>query len=233
MGEIAEESGRDIADVAAAAARLANGSRSLEMKPEPVVREAALRPPPEGRPTARGQRPEQAAGATRRAASKAPIMGREGQQFGELGEAAVRRTKDSCRFVCENDADGLELKTLDGRTFLAVNGVQTLSHEYLNLIHELPALRAMGVSRFRLSPHSMDMVQVASIFADVVGGGLAPQEAAAKIDAIKPDAPFCNGFYYGRPGHSWVPRQRRGLTSECNDRAGGRRPRLSLIFEGE
>jgi collagenase-like PrtC family protease len=114
------------------------------------------------------------------------------------------RTKDSCRFVCEDDPDGLELKTLDGRTFLAVNGVQTLSYEYLNLIHELPALRAMGVSRFRLSPHTMDMVQVASIFAAVAGGRLAPQEAAAQIDAIKPDAPFCNGFYYGRPGHSWV-----------------------------
>jgi collagenase-like PrtC family protease len=113
------------------------------------------------------------------------------------------RTKDSCRFVCDNDPDGLELSTLDGRPFLAVNGIQTLSYEYLNLIHEVPELRAMGVSRFRLSPHSLDMVEVASIFGAVIDERLTTQEAAARLDAIKPAAPFSNGFYYGKPGYSW------------------------------
>jgi collagenase-like PrtC family protease len=113
------------------------------------------------------------------------------------------RTKDSCRFVCENDPDGLELNALDGRPFLSVNGVQTLSYEYLNLIHEVPALRAMGVSRFRLSPHSLNMVEVASAFQAVVDGRLATDDAAARLDAIKPAAAFCNGFYYGKPGYSW------------------------------
>ncbi len=113
------------------------------------------------------------------------------------------RTKDSCRFVCENNPDGLELSTLDGRPFLAINGVQTLSYEYLNLIHEVPELRAMGVSRFRLSPHSFDMVEAASIFRAVLDGRLATQEAAARLDTINPGAPFSNGFYYGEPGYSW------------------------------
>ena len=31
--------------------------------------------------------------------------------------------KDSCRFVCDADPDGLALETLDGQPFLAVNGV--------------------------------------------------------------------------------------------------------------
>jgi len=113
------------------------------------------------------------------------------------------RTKDSCRFVCENDPDGLELNTLDGRPFLAVNGVQTLSYEYVNLIHEVPELRTMGVSRFRLSPHSLDMVKIASIFRDVMDGRLASNEAAVQLESIKPAAPFSNGFYYGKPGYSW------------------------------
>jgi collagenase-like PrtC family protease len=113
------------------------------------------------------------------------------------------RTKDSCRFVCENDPDGLELSTLDGKPFLVVNGVQTLSYEYLNLIQEVLALRAMGVSRFRLSPHSLDMVEVVSAFQAVIDGRLAVEEAAARLDAIKPAAAFCNGFYYGKPGYSW------------------------------
>jgi O2-independent ubiquinone biosynthesis protein UbiV len=113
------------------------------------------------------------------------------------------RTKDTCRFVCENDPDGLELNTLDHRPFLAINGVQTLSYEYLNLINEVPALRAMGVSRFRLSPHSIHMVEVASIFHDTIEGRLVVGEAAARLEEFKPAAPYANGFYYGKPGYTW------------------------------
>jgi len=113
------------------------------------------------------------------------------------------RTKDTCRFVCEEDPDGLTLSTIEGSKFLAVNGIQTLSYEYLNLVREVPSLRKMGVTRFRLSPHTLDMVGVAKIFAGVVEGALASDEAAAMLDAMKPDAPFANGFYHGKPGYTW------------------------------
>lgn len=113
------------------------------------------------------------------------------------------RTKDSCRFVCEEDPDGLTLSTIDDRKFLTVNGIQTLSYEYLNLVREVPSLRKMGVSRFRLSPHTLDMVGIATIFSGVVEGKLAADEAAALLEAMKPDAPFANGFYYGKPGYTW------------------------------
>jgi collagenase-like PrtC family protease len=113
------------------------------------------------------------------------------------------RTKDSCQFVCENDPDGLQLRTLEDKPFLAVNGVQTLSHDYLNLIGELADLQAMGVSRFRLSPHSCDMVEVATIFRAVLDRRIDGGEAAARLDALKLGAPFSNGFYYAKPGHLW------------------------------
>jgi O2-independent ubiquinone biosynthesis protein UbiV len=61
----------------------------------------------------------------------------------------------------------------------------------------------MGVTRFRLSPHSCDMVAVAAIFRAVLDRRIAVPEAAAQLDALKLDAPFSNGFYYGKPGHSW------------------------------
>jgi collagenase-like PrtC family protease len=48
--------------------------------------------------------------------------------------------KDGCRYVCEQDPDGLRLETLDGDAFLAINGTQTLSHGYLNLLAELAEL---------------------------------------------------------------------------------------------
>lgn len=116
---------------------------------------------------------------------------------------AHNRTKDSCLFVCENDPDGLELTTLDRNPFLAINGVQTMSQSYLNLIGELPELRKMSVSRFRLSPHTCDMVQAANIFRAVLDDSMTPAEAMADLEALKPRAAFSNGFYYGRPGHIW------------------------------
>jgi collagenase-like PrtC family protease len=116
---------------------------------------------------------------------------------------ALCRTKDSCRFCCEQDPDGMVLKSVDGRPILAVNGIQTLSYPYLNLIRELPALQMMGVSRFRLSPHGIDMVEAAAAFRGVADGVLSIEEGASRLDAIKPDAPFANGFYYGEAGHRW------------------------------
>jgi len=65
-------------------------------------------------------------------------------------------SKDSCQFVCAKDADGLAVRTLDGADFLAVNGVQTLSHKYCNLIGDLDMLAKAGVTSLRLSPHTGD-----------------------------------------------------------------------------
>ena len=99
--------------------------------------------------------------------------------------------------------DGLDLETIEGRPFLTVNGIQTLSYDYLNMVGELAELRAMGVSRFRLSPHSCDMVEVAAIFRAALDERIDAAEGAARLDALKLPAPFSNGFYYGKPGHLW------------------------------
>jgi collagenase-like PrtC family protease len=114
------------------------------------------------------------------------------------------RTKDNCLFVCDKDPDGMTLRTLDDKPFLAVNGIQTMSYDYLNLTAELAELRQMGVTRFRLSPHSCDMVEVATIFRGVLDGRIDAPEAAARVGALGPGAPFSNGFFHGKPGHRWV-----------------------------
>jgi collagenase-like PrtC family protease len=114
------------------------------------------------------------------------------------------RTRDTCRFVCENDPDGLVLATLEGNPFLVANGVQTLSYDYLNLAQEIPALKAAGVFRYRLSPHSCNMVRVATTFRGVLDGDLTVAEALACLEELALDAPFSNGFHHGRPGHGWV-----------------------------
>jgi collagenase-like PrtC family protease len=138
----------------------------------------------------------------------------EVQVFGRVGLAlsarcyharAHGRTKDSCRFVCDEDPDGMTLRTLENTPFLTVNGIQTMSHDYLNLIAELAELGAAGVRRFRLSPHACDMVEVAETFHAALAGRLEAAEATERLAALKLGAPFSNGFYYGKAGHCFAP----------------------------
>jgi collagenase-like PrtC family protease len=108
--------------------------------------------------------------------------------------------KDSCQFVCGEDADGLAVDTLDGERFLAVNGVQTMSHTYADLSGDLPALVKAGVGSLRLSPHSCDMVAVARIFRETAEGRCGPAEAKRRLSVELPGAQFSNGFLHGAPG---------------------------------
>lgn len=116
--------------------------------------------------------------------------------------------KDNCQFVCGEEPDGLAVRTLDRQSFLALNGVQTVSHTCQALLPELSELAAAGIARFRLSPQDCDMVAVACLFDDVLHGRLDADEAVARLPAIYPAAPLSNGFHHGREGAAWVARAR-------------------------
>ena len=113
-------------------------------------------------------------------------------------------SKDSCRFVCGEDADGLSLQTLDQEGFLTINGIQTMSHSYLNLLHDLHALRDIGVSTFRLSPHSCDMVEVTKLYRAVLDDEMNGEEAGLRLAELAGDVQFSNGYLHNRPGVSWT-----------------------------
>lgn len=145
-------------------------------------------------------------------AAKAHSVTLEVQVYGRIGLAlsarcyharAHGRVKDNCQFVCENDPDGLPLKTLNGQDFLCINGVQTVSHSCLNLVHELADMTAMGIGAFRLSPQNCDMVAVAKYFSNVLSGRMDAAEAEKKIAQSGLDAPHSNGFYHSIEGHRW------------------------------
>lgn len=110
------------------------------------------------------------------------------------------RTKDNCQFVCENDHDGMDLETRSNMPFLAINGIQTLSHRFLNLGGEMAALAQMGVTAFRLSPHSQDMVEVARLYRALLDGTTAADEATETLDSLGVPQPMMNGFIHGEPG---------------------------------
>jgi len=108
--------------------------------------------------------------------------------------------KSACRFVCDRDADGLTVETLDGAPFLAMNGTQTLSYTLGRLTGELAELSALGIRRFRLSPHRIDMAAVATAYRDLLDGRAEAAEAEARLDRLAPFAPAANGFWHGAEG---------------------------------
>ncbi len=112
--------------------------------------------------------------------------------------------KDSCQFVCEKDLDGRDVDTLDGQKFLAINGIQTMSQSWANLAGDIPALLKAGVTSFRLSPQTCDMVAVARTFRAVLDGDETPAEAMEMLSGIAPRAIFSNGFLHGEAGARYV-----------------------------
>lgn len=112
--------------------------------------------------------------------------------------------KDNCQFVCDRDPDGLAVETLDHAGFLAVNGVQTLSHGVQVADNPLEELRAAGVTALRLSPHSGDMARVIAGFRAFADGALAPADLPAHILATDPPGPLVNGYLHGAAGARWV-----------------------------
>ena len=97
--------------------------------------------------------------------------------------------KDSCRYVCAEDPDGLEVDTLDGEAFLSINGVQTLSQDCATVIGEIDALLSAGVNAFRLSPQTGDMKAVAATFRDRLAGRIDDAEALARLAAAELKVP--------------------------------------------
>lgn len=136
----------------------------------------------------------------------------EMQVFGRLPLALSARCyharahhlhKDNCQYVCAEDADGMALETLDGEPFLAINGTQTLSHGYYNLAGEIGRLAALGITHFRLSPHTLDMAAVARTFRQLLDGETEPAAAVEALRAQTGGAPFANGFFHGQAGVEW------------------------------
>lgn len=118
------------------------------------------------------------------------------------------RTKDNCQFVCQEDPDGITVKTISGQPFLALNGVQTLSHTCQALLEPLDEWTGWGVSSLRLSPQTCDMVEVSRTFRGMLNGEIESGQALARLRDLYPDIPLSNGFHHGKTGAEWVARLR-------------------------
>lgn len=106
--------------------------------------------------------------------------------------------KDACEFRCMEDADGMLLRTREGKAFLTLNGIQTQSAQVYNLLGDLPLL-ADHAEVLRISPQNAHTLEIAALFRAVLDQRIAPAEAREASLALMPEAP-CNGFWYGHAG---------------------------------
>ena len=107
--------------------------------------------------------------------------------------------KDDCRFVCMQDADGLDLHTREGYPFLCLNGIQTQSAQTYSLLEQLPELARLQVEVARISPQAEHTLRVIDLFDAVRSGTLSAQQAALDVAAYSTHG-LCNGYWYGEAG---------------------------------
>lgn len=111
------------------------------------------------------------------------------------------KPKFDCEYVCNLDYNGKDIKTMNNEDFLTINGTQTMSYNYNNLIMELDELKSIGVNVFRISPHYMNMKEVIRIFKEVLNNTISSTEGFTKLLKLIPNnSKFSNGFYYGISG---------------------------------
>jgi collagenase-like PrtC family protease len=72
------------------------------------------------------------------------------------------------------------------------------------LAGEVVGLRDAGVGRLRLSPHTCDMVAVASAYRDLLDRRIESSELLARVEGLGLPAPVANGYLHGRKGVEFV-----------------------------
>ncbi|HJV94308.1 MAG TPA: U32 family peptidase [Azonexus sp.] len=103
--------------------------------------------------------------------------------------------KDDCQFKCLDHAEGLTLKTREGQDFLTINGIQTMSAQSYNLLHEIPDMLTMGIDIIRISPQK-----------DHIDSIIAAFDAARKGQSVSIDSTGWNasglvdGYWFGDAG---------------------------------
>jgi collagenase-like PrtC family protease len=106
--------------------------------------------------------------------------------------------KDDCQFKCLDHPDGLLVDTREGKHFLTLNGIQTMSAQTESLLAQVPELIAMGIDALRISPQS------AHTFAIVEAFDRARQGEAVRDDPAWAPEGTVNGFWFGKAGTEQV-----------------------------
>lgn len=103
-----------------------------------------------------------------------------------------RLAKDDCQFKCQDDEQGIPVRTQEGDLFTQINGIQTQSGKVSNLLDRQQELQAAGIDIFRIVPVSAeDTVRVIRHF----HGSITQPTNTAMPMQLSSDYEFCNGYW--------------------------------------
>lgn len=102
--------------------------------------------------------------------------------------------KDDCQFKCLDHPEGMTLKTREGQSFLTINGIQTMSAQSYNLLHEVPTMAEIGIDILRISPQPQYTAAIVAAF-DAARQG----EPAQADPAWNPEG-LVDGYWFGDAG---------------------------------
>jgi len=104
--------------------------------------------------------------------------------------------KDNCQYRCIDYPEGMTLYSQEGQPFLVLNGVQTMSALFYNLLEEIPAMINLHVDVVRISPVAQRMEKIVRAFHEVING--APPATVMRDAGLARG--ICNGYWFGYAG---------------------------------
>ncbi len=107
--------------------------------------------------------------------------------------------KDDCQFRCLDYPDGLLLSTREDEAFLCINGIQTQSARTVNLLGEINRFIELGVDVLRISPQSLNTIDIIERFSAVLNEPQSPHRFNTEMESWMPTTE-CNGYWNGAAG---------------------------------
>ncbi|ASK27109.1 U32 family peptidase [Neisseria chenwenguii] len=115
--------------------------------------------------------------------------------------------KDSCEFRCLDHEHGMAMNTREGRPFLTINGIQTMSYDSQCLLPHHAEMQQSGIDLMRLSPQLTDMPRIIGLHRQVLDGQTAAEDALAELETLATGT-LVDGYWYGRAGIESVKEHR-------------------------
>lgn len=104
-----------------------------------------------------------------------------------------QKPKLDCQIICQQYPRGILTQTQESQPLLRLNGIQTQSAAKINLINQMSAMSAMGVSYFRISPSGLEDI---ALIEHISNAQMAEQSNLSLEGNIKD----CNGYWHAEPG---------------------------------
>ena len=118
--------------------------------------------------------------------------------------------KDGCEFRCLDYEQGMDMNTREGKPFLTINGIQTMSYGCQNLLPHHEDLRQIGVNMLRLSPQMHGMAEIVRIHRDVLDGKTALADALPELERLTTGT-LVDGYWHGQAGIEAVKEEYYGV----------------------